>query len=281
MKALTYVAYAVIGLLFAPAAWAQSNGFRVQVAAYNQPVSMDYFKGLSGVTQNVAYQGIYRYFVEGFKTEAEATKVRDQAIALGFKNARVEAAKHPGEIIQCCVVYESGEKMNFPERARDLPPAQPRSIEPVKEISPSIRNIFFDFDKSNIRPDAAAELDKCVALLQRNPTYKVTVHAHTDAKGSDTYNQALSQRRRDAASAYLKAHGIAADRIEWGYYGETQPIALNELPSGADNPVGRQYNRRVELSITDNGRLLNLVEDINIPENMTLKQGKPNTVAPK
>lgn len=285
-NAYQYVSLVVGLLLLTTAAFAQSAGFRVQVAAYNQPVSLDYFKGISSITENVAYQGIYRYFVEGFKTEAEAAKVRDQAIALGFKNAHVVPAKAPGEIINCCVVYETGEKMKFPEQARDLPTrtrempeAYPRTApkDPnlLKEISPSIRNIFFDFDKSNIRDEAAIELDKCVNLLKKNPTYKVNIHAHTDAKGSDEYNQALSIRRRDAAIAYLKSHGISADRIDKAYYGESAPIALNELGDGSDNPVGRQLNRRVELSITEKGKLLDLVEDIWVPSDMLRGTEKP------
>ncbi|WP_324250632.1 OmpA family protein [Xanthomonas hortorum] len=105
--------------------------------------------------------------------------------------------------------------------------------------------ILFDFDKAGIRPDAARVLDVLAAALGKVNTKDMQVRGHTDAKGSDAYNQALSERRADAALAALRTRGAAQSAGAKGY-GESQPVAPNTL-NGQDNPGGRQLNRRVEI----------------------------------
>jgi len=73
------------------------------------------------------------------------------------------------------------------------------------------------------------------------------IRGHTDAKGSDDYNQNLSERRAQAVLAALRERGSATDASAHGY-GETQPVAANEV-NGKDNPGGRQLNRRVEIFV--------------------------------
>ncbi|CAD0350329.1 OmpA family protein [Xanthomonas hortorum] len=105
--------------------------------------------------------------------------------------------------------------------------------------------ILFDFDKVEIRPDAARVLDVLAAALGKVNTKDMQVRGHTDAKGSDAYNQALSERRADAVLAALHTRGAAQSAGAKGY-GESQPVAPNTL-NGQDNPGGRQLNRRVEI----------------------------------
>ncbi len=105
--------------------------------------------------------------------------------------------------------------------------------------------ILFDFDKAEIRPDAARVLDVLAAALGKVSTKDMQVRGHTDAKGSDAYNQALSERRADAVLAALRTRGAAQSAGAQGY-GESQPVAPNTL-NGQDNPGGRQLNRRVEI----------------------------------
>ncbi|MDV2450279.1 OmpA family protein [Xanthomonas hortorum] len=105
--------------------------------------------------------------------------------------------------------------------------------------------ILFDFDKAEIRPDAARVLDVLAAALGKVSTKDMQVRGHTDAKGSDAYNQALSERRADAVLAALRTRGAAQSAGAKGY-GESQPVAPNTL-NGQDNPGGRQLNRRVEI----------------------------------
>lgn len=111
-----------------------------------------------------------------------------------------------------------------------------------------IDNIFYDFDKFNIRSDAALELDKLVATLTENPTIWIELDSHTDSRGNDAYNQKLSQNRATAAVNYIISKGIAKERITAKGYGETM------LVNGCKNGVKctdeeHQQNRRTEFKI--------------------------------
>ncbi|WP_420146991.1 OmpA family protein [Spirosoma sp.] len=109
-----------------------------------------------------------------------------------------------------------------------------------------LENIYYDLDKYNIRPDAAVELDKLVAILQDNPTLKIELGSHTDTRASDAYNQKLSQNRAKSAVEYIVSKGIAADRLTYKGYGETQLIIKN-----AKTEEEHQRNRRTEFKITE------------------------------
>ena len=89
-----------------------------------------------------------------------------------------------------------------------------------------IENIFYDFDKATLRPESATALDELVKLLNDNPHITIELRAHTDYKGSDQYNERLSQRRAESVVNYLIAHGIAADRLTPKGYGEGKPKTI-------------------------------------------------------
>jgi outer membrane protein OmpA-like peptidoglycan-associated protein len=116
-----------------------------------------------------------------------------------------------------------------------------------------LENIYYDFNKYNIREDAAVELDKLVQLLIDNPEIKIELGSHTDSIDDNSYNLQLSQRRAESAVRYIVQHGIAPDRLVAKGYGEEKPIARNTNPDGTDNPVGRQKNRRTEFKILEVG----------------------------
>jgi outer membrane protein OmpA-like peptidoglycan-associated protein/tetratricopeptide (TPR) repeat protein len=114
------------------------------------------------------------------------------------------------------------------------------------EVNP----IYYDLDKANIRPDAAAELDKIVQVLKDNPDISIELGSHTDARASASYNLKLSQRRAESAVKYIIEHGIEASRIKAKGYGETQLI--NGCSDGVDcSEEAHQENRRTEFKITD------------------------------
>ncbi|PRX51836.1 OmpA family protein [Salegentibacter salegens] len=99
-------------------------------------------------------------------------------------------------------------------------------LQPVADVEylAEINNIYFDFDKSNIRPDAAKELDKLVKLMQDEyPDLVIEIGSHTDKRGSDNYNEALAERRAIATRDYLIAKGIKGDRIQEKAFGERKP----------------------------------------------------------
>ncbi len=89
-----------------------------------------------------------------------------------------------------------------------------------------IENIFYDFDKATLRPESATALDELVKLLNENPNVTIELSAHTDYKGSDQYNERLSQRRAESVVGYLIEHGIAADRLTPKGYGESNPKTI-------------------------------------------------------
>ena len=107
--------------------------------------------------------------------------------------------------------------------------------------------VLFDFDKSGIRADAAQTLDAVAAVLDSLDVPQAAVSGHTDALGSDDYNQELSEKRAASVVAGLEDRGVATALTSEGF-GETRPVAANET-NGVDNPAGRQLNRRVEIFI--------------------------------
>ncbi|WMX12171.1 MULTISPECIES: OmpA family protein [unclassified Aureispira] len=119
---------------------------------------------------------------------------------------------------------------------------------------PVFYNVYFSFNKSNIRQGAADTLDMVLATLKDNPEMIVEVRGHTDALGSDQYNISLSDRRSNATIAYLVKKGIDKNRLQPKALGEQQPAADNTKTDGSDNPEGRALNRRVEFKIV-NGTL--------------------------
>lgn len=96
----------------------------------------------------------------------------------------------------------------------------------VKNKEIVLENIYYDYDRWNIRPDARPILDSLANLLQDNPQIgKIELTSHTDCRGTDEYNQDLSQKRAESAVAYLIDEGISPDRLEARGYGESQPVA--------------------------------------------------------
>lgn len=116
------------------------------------------------------------------------------------------------------------------------------------EIGQVIRlnNVFFDFDKWDLRPESYVELDRVVKLLKENPAIEIEMSAHTDSKGSDDYNYKLSDERARSVMEYILSKGIASSRIISQGYGETKPVVEN------DTDENRQLNRRVEFTILKN-----------------------------
>ncbi len=106
-----------------------------------------------------------------------------------------------------------------------------------------LRNVYFDFDKSTLRPESKAELDRLVSLLNALPDLKIELSGHTDIKGSASYNKKLSEDRAMAVVQYLVGAGIDSKRLTYMGYGFDQPIATNETDEG------RQLNRRTEFRI--------------------------------
>jgi outer membrane protein OmpA-like peptidoglycan-associated protein len=120
------------------------------------------------------------------------------------------------------------------------------ALQPIQtDVKVVLRNIFFDLDKSELRKESYAELDRLKELLNENPDIRIEISGHTDTQGKYEYNKSLSLRRASAVRTYLIENGIKKDRIESRGASWDERIAKN------DTEEGRQLNRRVEFKIID------------------------------
>ena len=106
-------------------------------------------------------------------------------------------------------------------------------------------DVLFDFDSDRLSAQAQRSLTDVAAVIAQGSADRVLVLGHTDAKGTEDYNRALSLRRAQSVASFLEDAGIAPDRLAIEGRGETEPVAENEI-DGRDNPAGRAQNRRVE-----------------------------------
>jgi outer membrane protein OmpA-like peptidoglycan-associated protein len=103
--------------------------------------------------------------------------------------------------------------------------------------------LLFDFDSSVVKGAARSNLTDLANSLRKYPDTEVLIVDHTDAQGSDSYNQGLSERRAAAAKNFLVSQGVPTDRVRTEGLGESEPVASN------DTDAGRAQNRRVEVAI--------------------------------
>ena len=223
----------------------QAQQYMVQLAVYDRTVPDSHWSGLNErIFHSKDHNDFHHYFIGKYSAETADAKAGEMR-GKGYRSVRVIGE---GEFNQACVCFFT---------------------EAPAELTVRLRSIFFDFDKYNLRGDARARLDQLVQNLQANPSYHVTLMAHTDGKGSDAYNDNLSMNRARSARTYLTGRGIAASRIKMDTFGKKRPIAKNNLADGRDTPQGRQFNRRVELVVTNaGGAPINVVEPIEVPEEL-------------
>lgn len=135
------------------------------------------------------------------------------------------------------------------EAPKPPPPPPPPPPKPEPKPAPKVErtiildDVLFDFDKSNVKPEAAAILDRLVAFMKENSDKKANLSGHTDNVGSDAYNQALSERRTASVKDYVVGKGVDGGRISGQGFGESKPIADNKTAEG------RAKNRRVEIKV--------------------------------
>jgi len=116
-----------------------------------------------------------------------------------------------------------------------------------------INNIYFDFDKYDIRMDASKELDRIVKFLNENPEIIIELSSHTDCRGTAKYNKTLSRKRAIASAAYIVSKGIDKGRIKGKGYGESQPVISCDCRKSGKSKCSaaeHQMNRRTEFKIT-------------------------------
>ena len=123
----------------------------------------------------------------------------------------------------------------------------------VKETGQEIRielaaDVLFDFDKADLRPAAQKTLHEAAGIVKDKAKGAVRIEGHTDSKGNDAYNQKLSERRAASVKTwFIDKEGLGSMQFTTQGFGEKKPVATNAKPDGADDPDGRQRNRRVEI----------------------------------
>lgn len=161
-----------------------------------------------------------------------------------------------GGIVGGVVGNRIGNKMD--KQAKDIQQSLPGAeVERVGEgikITMGENMVNFGFNSANLGSTAKATLDKFAKVLIDNPDTNINVYGHTDSKGSDAYNQTLSEKRAIAVKNYLVAKGISSSRLFTMGMGETEPVATNETEAG------RAQNRRVEFAITANEEMIENVQ---------------------
>jgi OmpA-OmpF porin, OOP family len=109
----------------------------------------------------------------------------------------------------------------------------------------TLGDVLFDTAKATLKPGADLAINRLATYLSSNPQTKVLIEGHTDSRGSDEYNEALSERRANAVATALESRGIPASQVQTSGRGKGYPVASN------DTPEGRQQNRRVEIVFSD------------------------------
>ncbi|MFN2457503.1 MAG: OmpA family protein [Chitinophagaceae bacterium] len=110
--------------------------------------------------------------------------------------------------------------------------------------------VLFGFDRSNLTRKAENNLDDLITVLKKYPDTNIEILGHTDSKGTDEYNQGLSERRASSVESYLRTNGISSSRLKTRGLGESDPIVAN------DTEESRAQNRRVEFVITANEKMV-------------------------
>jgi outer membrane protein OmpA-like peptidoglycan-associated protein len=176
-----------------------------------------------------------RLRVEQAQTEADRAKAREDLARVEAERARMEAeqAKQDKNELQQRLFTSISAILETRREARGL----------IVNLS----DVLFDFNQASLKPGAREKLSKLAGILLAYPgPYHMEVEGHTDAIGSQDYNQKLSEDRAQSVSSYLLRAGITSDRIlAVRGFGKLRPVTTN------DTPEGRQMNRRVEIVITD------------------------------
>jgi len=151
------------------------------------------------------------------------------------KQVNISEAVKPTVEEEVVVVKEApkGETVVAITEEKEAPPELVRQIEVFED-----KNIYFDFDKSNLKPEAQEILKEKAAFLSYNPSLAILIAGNCDNRGTEEYNLALGERRADSAKQYLIALGVSGDRIKTISYGELRPA------DSANNEVAWALNRR-------------------------------------
>ena len=172
-------------------------------------------------------------------TPAARAQTAEQLERIRNWNPRIGEIQQPGEI------QKAGE-IQVP---RGLQAVRVVETERCERRLSLVADALFAFDQWSLTPEAEQTLIVVVPEIEKAGKHPVSIEGHTDAKGTDEYNRALSEQRAATVKQWLVARGAVPDGARVVGYGEKKPVAPNEKSDGSDDPEGRQKNRRVEIVI--------------------------------
>lgn len=206
----------------------------------------------------LVWQALAGFFVPVLaQSKDQADRINDYWNNLDKKFPNLNKTYQVGDIQKPGAVQNAGDVKapagNWQE-TKPIAPVGARAItaktEPCHQRLIIGADALFDFDKSTLTQDALITLKAMVPMIAKMGAHPIRVEGHTDSKGSDEYNQALSERRAERVKNWLVENRVApATAFTYCGFGEKKPVAANEKADGSDYPEGRAHNRRVEIVI--------------------------------
>ena len=169
----------------------------------------------------------------------QAALQQQQALAAEAERAKLAAQQSDAQRLQA-----EAEKTALRERLRNQLNMILETRETQRGLIVNINDVLFDFNKYTLKPGAREKLAKVAGILLAYPGLKVQLEGHTDAIGTDEYNQKLSEQRADSVRVYMVAQGVPGDTVTAIGLGKSGPVATN------DTAAGRQQNRRVDMVVS-------------------------------
>jgi outer membrane protein OmpA-like peptidoglycan-associated protein len=176
----------------------------------------------------------------GIRDEIAQSEVARREVQLEARTAEAARARKLAQDAAAETELAREERMQLEQQLRELDAKQTE-----RGLVLTLGDVLFDTDRAALKPGAADTLERLAAFMREYPERRVLIEGHTDSRGAEQYNVALSERRANAVREALIQRGIAAERISAVGAGESYPVASNETAAGM------QLNRRVEIVISD------------------------------
>jgi len=158
--------------------------------------------------------------------------------------AEADRARLSAQAAQADKAAAEADKAKLRERLRQQLALVLETRETARGLIVNISDVLFDFNQYTLKPEAREKMAKVSGILLAYPGLKIQVEGHTDAIGTEEYNQKLSEQRAEAVRTYLTSQGVSGDSVSAKGFGKTRPVASN------DTAAGRQQNRRVEMVVS-------------------------------
>lgn len=181
--------------------------------------------------------------VAGCSTQTDRLTAERERVVLDARTREAQSAQQQAQLAQ---QQADAARMRVSQLTQEL--AEFKARETDRGLVLTIGDVLFEYDRADLKPGALRNLYPLVIFLRENPTRNVAIEGHADSTGSDSYNLDLSQRRAESVRAFLVQSGVGFEQLSIRGLGEEYPVASNA------NEAGRQQNRRVEVTVLNDGQ---------------------------